>query len=124
MSKKYSVDWEKFDAITDEDVLHQISEDADLSPELNAAFWEKAHLRIPDDLDVKSVRKRTSLSQVKFANLYGFSVRTLQKWEAGERRPNKAARVLLHLINYNPTFMAIVAHKASTDHTSKDYKDD
>lgn len=111
MSKQYSVDWDKIDAITDEDIARQIAEDADTAPELDVEFWKQAKLSIPDNLDVKSIRAKTSLSQVKFANLYGFSVKTLQKWEAGERRPSKSARVLLHLINYNPTFVAILAHK-------------
>ena len=113
MSKKYSVDWAKIDATTDAEIVRQIADDPDTAPELGPAFWGKAKLVIPDHLDVRAIRAKTSLSQAKFANLYGFSVKTLQKWEAGERRPNKSARVLLHLIDLHPTFVALLAHKVT-----------
>jgi putative transcriptional regulator len=111
MSKRFSVDWAKVDATTDEDIARDIAEDPDLAPELDDRFWRRAELRIPDDLDVRAVRAKTSLSQSRFAKLYGFSVRTLQKWETGERRPNRSARVLLHLIDCNPAFVAMLARK-------------
>ena len=47
-------------------------------------------------------RSRTGLSQPKFAELLGVSVRTLQEWEQGRRSPSGAARSLLHIATIRP----------------------
>lgn len=47
-------------------------------------------------------RSRTGLSQPKFAELLGVSVRTLQEWEQGRRSPSGAARSLLHIAAIRP----------------------
>ena len=38
-------------------------------------------------MDIKDLRLRTNLSQSKFATAVGIPVRTIQKWEQGERVP-------------------------------------
>ena len=38
-------------------------------------------------MDIKDLRLRTNLSQTKFADVVGIPVRTIQKWEQGERTP-------------------------------------
>ena len=40
-------------------------------------------------MDIKELRKRTGLSQARFAEKYGMSRRTLQNWEEGSRNPAK-----------------------------------
>jgi putative transcriptional regulator len=57
---------------------------------------------MPNDPDVASVRRKTHLSQVKFARAFGVSKATLVKWEQGQRRPTGAARTLLRVIDRNP----------------------
>ncbi|AZE70983.1 MULTISPECIES: helix-turn-helix domain-containing protein [Pseudomonas] len=47
-------------------------------------------------------RSKTGLSQQKFAELLGVSVRTLQEWEQGRRAPSGAARSLLHIAAIRP----------------------
>ncbi|CAK14674.1 helix-turn-helix domain-containing protein [Pseudomonas entomophila] len=47
-------------------------------------------------------RSRTGLSQSRFAELLGVSVRTLQEWEQGRRKPSGAARSLLHIAASRP----------------------
>lgn len=47
-------------------------------------------------------RSKTGLSQAKFAELLGVSVRTLQEWEQGRRMPSGAARSLLHIAASRP----------------------
>ena len=47
-------------------------------------------------------RSKTGLSQPKFAELLGVSVRTLQAWEQGRRAPSGAARSLLHIAAIRP----------------------
>jgi putative transcriptional regulator len=49
-----------------------------------------------------SVREKTGLSQSRFAELLGVSVRTLQEWEQGRRAPSGAARTLLLIAAKNP----------------------
>lgn len=59
--------------------------------------------------DVATVRERTGLSQARFAQLLGVSVRTLQDWEQGRRAPSGAARTLLAVANKNPRALLDVA---------------
>ena len=47
-------------------------------------------------------RGKTGLSQPKFAQLLGVSVRTLQEWEQGRRSPSGVARSLLHIAMLRP----------------------
>jgi len=51
---------------------------------------------------VASIRESTGLSQPRFAELLGVSVRTLQEWEQGRRAPSGAARTLLLIAAKNP----------------------
>ena len=59
--------------------------------------------------DVAAVRKKTGLSQSKFAKLLGVSVRTLQDWEQGRRTPSGAARTLLTITDKDPKVLLYVA---------------
>jgi putative transcriptional regulator len=52
--------------------------------------------------DVAQTRQKTGLSQIRFAELLGVSVRTLQDWEQGRRVPSGAARTLLMIAAKNP----------------------
>ena len=58
---------------------------------------------------VAEVRKKTGLSQSRFATLLGVSVRTLQDWEQGRRSPSGAARTLLQIADRNPMALLDVA---------------
>ena len=51
---------------------------------------------------ISAVRKRLKLSRQKFADRFGLDIRAVQDWEQGRRRPDRAARVLLTVIDYNP----------------------
>jgi len=58
---------------------------------------------------VAAIRERTGLSQSRFAELLGVSVRTLQEWEQGRRAPSGAARTLLLIAANNPRALREVA---------------
>ena len=55
-----------------------------------------------EDPDVAEVRELYGLSQAKFADLLGISVKTLQNWEQRRRRPEGPARVLLRVAAKHP----------------------
>jgi putative transcriptional regulator len=59
--------------------------------------------------DVAKTREKTGLSQARFAQLLGISVRTLQDWEQGRRAPSRAARTLLTIAAKNPMALVEVA---------------
>ena len=67
------------------------------------------HGRIITVPPVASIRERTGLSQARFAELLGVSVRTLQEWEQGRRAPSGAARTLLLIAAKNPGALLDVA---------------
>lgn len=51
---------------------------------------------------VVEARKKTGLSQPRFAELLGVSVRTLQDWEQGRRQPSRAAASLIRIARQRP----------------------
>lgn len=57
---------------------------------------------VPDAVDVKAIRERCGLTQTAFAERYGFSTAALRDWEQGRRRPERAARILLTIIDREP----------------------
>ena len=59
--------------------------------------------------DVARTREKTGLSQARFAQLLGVSLRTLQDWEQGRRAPSGAARTLLMVAAKNPQALLEVA---------------
>ena len=48
------------------------------------------------------IRGRTSLSQAQFAQLLNVSVKTLQNWEQGRRRPAGPAVSLIRIVDREP----------------------
>ena len=57
---------------------------------------------IPKAVDVRRIRRKSGLSQARFAKRFGISVRTLQDWEQGRYRPDAMARALLTIIDREP----------------------
>jgi putative transcriptional regulator len=60
------------------------------------------HGRVTNAPSVATIREKTGLSQSRFAELLGVSVRTLQDWEQGRRAPSGAARTSLLIAERNP----------------------
>ena len=67
------------------------------------------HGRVINVPSVATIRESTGLSQSRFAQLLGVSVRTLQEWEQGRRAPSGAARTLLIIAAKNPQALRDVA---------------
>ena len=85
-----ATDWEKLDALTDEDIARQIAANPDAAPEM------------APEVDVRAIRRAAGMSQAQFATAYEFSVRTVQEWERGAKRPSGPARTLLKAIKADP----------------------
>lgn len=83
-------DWNKIDAMTDADIARQIGSNPDAAPDMAA------------EIDVRAIRQATGMTQVQFAAAYEFSVRTVQEWERGAKRPSGPARTLLRAIKGDP----------------------
>ena len=50
-------------------------------------------------------REKSGLSQAKFAQLLGVSIRTIQDWEQGRREPNAAAKTLIKVAELHPSVL-------------------
>ena len=60
--------------------------------------------------DIKNVRDKLNVSQNEFAIMIGVSVRTLQNWEQGRRRPEGPAKALLRIASRNPQAVLDALH--------------
>ena len=83
-------DWRRVDAMTDADIARQIAAHADAAPDM------------APDIDVRAIREAIGMTQAEFAAAYQFSVRTVQEWERGAKRPSGPARTLLRAIKGDP----------------------
>ncbi len=59
-------------------------------------------VKIPLQIDVCNIRMSLDMSRAEFSDKFGFSLRTLEKWERGERLPQGPARAYLTVIAKNP----------------------
>jgi len=55
--------------------------------------------------EVTRARLASGLTQSAFASLLGVSVRTLQDWEQGRRKPSGAAKTLLKIAERHPKIL-------------------
>lgn len=68
-------------------------------------------VKVPTQIDVRAVRNKLHMTRREFADQFGFSARTLEKWEQGIRQPEGAARAFLVVINKNPKAVAMALHE-------------
>jgi putative transcriptional regulator len=85
-----ATDWREVDAMTDEHIARQIADNPGAAPDM------------APDIDVRAIRRASGMSQAEFAAAYEFSVRTVQEWERGAKRPSGPARTLLRAIKADP----------------------
>jgi putative transcriptional regulator len=72
--------------------------------EFKAGNFARKTVVAPTATATDALRARTSmaLSQSQFAQLLGVSVRTLQEWEQGRKKPTGAAQTLLRIAVRTP----------------------
>ncbi len=85
-----AADWPAIDSMTDADIARQIASNRDAAPDM------------APDVDIRAIRRSTGMTQMEFAAAYHFSVRTVQEWERGAKRPSGPARTLLRAIAVDP----------------------
>ena len=85
-----ATDWKKIEAMTDADIARQIAANPDAAPDM------------APEIDVRAIRGAVGMTQAEFAAAYQFSVRTVQQWERGAKRPSGPARTLLRAIKADP----------------------
>lgn len=68
---------------------------------------------VPAQVDVMAIRNKMHMSRQKFCEEFGFSIRTLEKWERGERMPETSARAYLTVIASNPNVVIKALHKST-----------
>lgn len=59
-------------------------------------------VHVPEDIDVRAIRRTIGMTQESFARHLGVSKRTVQDWEQGRRVPTGAARAFLTVIRREP----------------------
>lgn len=67
-------------------------------------------VKIPKQVNVRAIRIKLHMTRHEFAEHFGFSVRTLEKWEQGVRQPEGAARAYLVVIAQNPKAVETALH--------------
>jgi putative transcriptional regulator len=85
-----ATDWRRVDAMTDEDIARQIASNPDAAPDM------------APEIDVRAIRHAAGMTQAQFAETYEFSIRTVQEWERGAKKPSGPARTLLRAIKADP----------------------
>lgn len=72
---------------------------------------------VPEQIDVRAFRRRTGLSQARFAQQFGFALDALRNWERKRRQPDLCARAFLIVIDREPDAvrraLAIPARRAT-----------
>ena len=100
------VDWRSQNALTDEDIARQISDNPDAAPDMSTDRFATAAV-------VQRVRRATGLSQAEFGLRYQIPVRTLQHWEQGRREPDQTVLAYLRVIAAEPEAVARALSKAA-----------
>ena len=78
--------------------------------EIKKGLLKPSRTHVHADPDPKAIRERLDLSQSRFAAIIGVSVRTLQNWEQGHRKPEGPAKALLRVVDRDPEAVLHALH--------------
>lgn len=59
-------------------------------------------VHVPEEVDVRAIRRRLDLTREEFAARFGFAKDAVKDWEQGRRQPERSARILLKVIEHDP----------------------
>ncbi|MES2033132.1 MAG: helix-turn-helix domain-containing protein [Pseudomonadota bacterium] len=96
-----TIDWSRFDAMTDEERTAAALADPDAPP-----LTEEDIKRMRPTPRVRIVRRALRLSQEAFAARFRIPLGTLRDWEQGRKAPDAATRAYLTVIARNPGAVA------------------
>ena len=65
---------------------------------------------LPEEIDVKRIRKNLKMTQARFSDTFGFSLDAVKHWEGGRRTPEASARAFLIVIAKNPVAVITALH--------------
>jgi putative transcriptional regulator len=94
------MDWARFDALTDEEVIARAMTDPDNKPLTDADL-----ARMKRRPRAYIVRRALRMTQEEFAEAYRIPVGTLRDWEQGRTEPDQANRAYLKVIAVDPEFV-------------------
>ena len=69
---------------------------------------------LPEEVDVKDIRKKLKMTQVRFSDTFGFSLDAVKHWEGGRRTPEASARAFLTVIAKNPIAVITALHPSES----------
>lgn len=70
------------------------------------------NLNVIPSIDIVSVRKKTGLSQQKFADKFGFTCKEVQEFESGRRKLKASIILIYNIIDTNPDAVSMVLKDA------------
>jgi putative transcriptional regulator len=88
-----SVDWDRVNAMTKEEIEQDVARDPDVAP-----FTDADGMAIR----LQMIRKRFGLSQAQFADRFHIPVATLRDWEQARRQPDAAVWAYIQVIEREP----------------------
>jgi putative transcriptional regulator len=96
-------DWARIDAMTDDDIKRQITENPDAAPLTTTLTGKRRTVHNADAApNAKAIRTRLGMSQSEFARTFGLPLDALKQWEQHRREPAGTARTLLLIIDREP----------------------
>jgi len=98
---KTDTDWDRVNAMTDEEIRAAVADDPDAAP--IPVHDTPGLIRI---VNTKRLRDRLGLTQEAFAERYRIPVGTLRDWEQGRKLPDAPARAYLTVIEKDPNAVA------------------
>ena len=76
-------------------------------------------VHLPEEVDVKGIRKQLKMTQARFSDTFGFSLDAVKHWEGGRRKPESSARAFLTVIQKNPAAVIAALHTGSPQRRSR-----
>jgi putative transcriptional regulator len=99
-------DWDRVNAMTDEEVMAAALSDPDAQPIPNGTDEELEKIGLHRVVNTYVLRKRLGVTQEEFAERYKIPVGTLRDWEQRRKMPDAPARAYLKVIEANPEMVA------------------
>ncbi|GAW36556.1 antitoxin igA-2 [Roseovarius sp. A-2] len=84
----------------------ELIQSAKVALEIAQGNAEPAAVYVPETVDVAAIRKQQGLTLSAFAERYGLAESTISDWEQKRRSPDRAAVLLLKVIERHPDIVA------------------